>query len=88
MNKGYVYILQNAKSSYYIGSTNNISRRIEEHERGNTQATQHKGPWRLVFSQEYDNLAKARRVEYKLKHLKRKDIIERIIKEQKILMGG
>lgn len=39
------------------------------------------GKLNLVFSQMFDTLEEARRIEIKLKHLKRKDYIEKIIKE-------
>ena len=44
-------------------------------------------PWELKFFKEYDSLTEARKIEYKLKKLKRKDIIKKIIEEQKIYMG-
>ena len=39
------------------------------------------GSMELVFSQEYETIKLARQIEFKLKRLKRKDFIEKIIKE-------
>lgn len=52
MIKGYIYILQNSKDGYYLGSTNNLFRRVGKHGRGNTQSTRYGDNWRLIFSQE------------------------------------
>jgi predicted GIY-YIG superfamily endonuclease len=40
-----------------------------------------------MFYQEYPTLTKARQIEYKLKQLKSKQIIERIISDQEIRIG-
>jgi len=39
----WVYILRGASGRHYIGSTNNLSRRIEEHRRGETHTTKRPG---------------------------------------------
>jgi predicted GIY-YIG superfamily endonuclease len=39
----YVYILKMADGEYYVGSTNNLKRRIEEHTNGRDTSTK----WRL-----------------------------------------
>lgn len=39
----YVYILKMADGKYYVGSTNNLKRRIEEHTKGHDITTK----WRL-----------------------------------------
>lgn len=86
---GTVYILQSlVNNRYYIGSTNDLVRRLEEHNKGNSKYTKLTRPFKLVFSQEFRDLEMARRVEYKLKRQKSKKLIEKIIKDQKILMGA
>ena len=85
---GYVYILQSKRNSvYYIGITNNLERRIKEHNTRRVKYTKNMIPWELKFFKKYDSLTEARKIEYKLKKLKRKDIIKKIIEGQKILMG-
>ena len=77
---GYLYILQSEKNGrYYIGSTNNLSRRIAEHSAGKTKSIRALRPLRIVFKQDFATLAEARRAERKLKRLKSKKIIDRII---------
>ena len=82
MKEGYVYIIQSeATKSYYIGSTANLEQRLFKHNQGATTSTRHKRPWKLVFSQRYENINQARKVEYRLKKFKSRIIIERIIKK-------
>lgn len=51
----YVYILKSIKDNkYYTGITNNIERRIKEHNRGkhNTQSTLNRGPFVLIYKEQ------------------------------------
>ncbi|HEX9722044.1 MAG TPA: GIY-YIG nuclease family protein [Candidatus Paceibacterota bacterium] len=77
----YVYILQDTRGKFYIGSTNDLERRLNQHKRGHTYTTRRMETPILVFSQAYDTLKDARFVERKIKALKRKDYIEKIIKD-------
>lgn len=82
---GYVYIIQSTKNNmYYIGSTLDTNNRLQEHNSGEVKATKNKGPWNLRFSQQYNTIKEARQIEYKLKKLKSRKIIEKIIENQKI----
>lgn len=78
---GFIYILQDEKGRYYIGSTNDPDRRMEQHKQGHTWTTQRFKNFKLAFSQAYPTLAEARRIELKLKRLKRRDYITKIIKD-------
>ncbi len=79
-----LYILQSEDGGYYIGSTTDLRRRLREHLSGSTHTTKRMRSVRLVFSQEYETLTQAQYIERKLKSLKRKDYIEKIIKDGKI----
>ena len=77
---GFVYILQSRKNGrYYIGSSNEVARRKSEHDRGHVIATRNLRPLKLVFHQEYETIGIARKVEYWLKRLKDKQILEKIV---------
>ena len=78
---GYVYILKNSKGKYYIGSTSDLDRRLKQHLSGHTYTTARMSDFDLVFSQKFNSLEESRKIELKLKKLKRKDYIEKIIKE-------
>ena len=82
----FVYILQSEKNNrYYIGSTNDIRRRLAEHLSGKTASLKHLLPVKLVFSQNVTSLGDARRIEIKLKKYKSRVILEKIIKDGTIL---
>ena len=86
--KSYVYILKSLDQRFYIGSTNNLERRLTQHHSGHTHSTKRMSDFALVFKQEYDSLPEARKIELKLKKLKRHDYIEKIIKDGFIKMRG
>ncbi len=77
----YVYILQSLKNGqYYIGFSRNPNKRLLEHNAGQVKATRYKRPWKLVFCQKFTSSQQARKIEYKLKKLKRHDYLDKIIK--------
>lgn len=83
----YVYILESLRDGrYYVGSTNNISERIRHHENGYTYSTKRFGGVKLVFKQEFESVSVARKIEMRLKKLKRKDYLKRIINDGVIKM--
>lgn len=77
----YVYILESIEGKYYIGSTINIEKRIKHHFGLYTPSTKRLKVSKLKFSQKYPTLKEARYVEKRLKELKRKDYIDKIIKD-------
>ena len=67
----YTYILKNNISGrHYIGSTNNLIRRIEEHNRGQTRSTRQRGQWILVYKEEYNTKEEAHARERLIKSYK------------------
>lgn len=85
----YVYILQSLKNQrYYIGSTSDIQQRFLSHRTGQVQATKNLLPLKIVLQQEYIDINVARKIERKLKKLKRRDYIEKIIKDGIIKISG
>ena len=63
----YVYVLQNAEGRLYVGSTNDLARRVADHNKGRTKWTANRGPWELVSSEEFATRAAAMRRERELK---------------------
>jgi len=83
--KALIYILQFKKSGrFYVGSTTNLERRIRQHKRKHTATTNRFGDFDVVFTQEIESLERARWAEMKIKSWKRRDFIEKIIKDDKI----
>jgi putative endonuclease len=62
-----VYVLQNRAGKYYIGVTDDIPRRVEQHNSGTSRWTKGKGPWHLVWESERVPLSAARKLENRLK---------------------
>ena len=82
MIKGYLYILENKiKNKFYIGSSEDVDRRFSEHLSGKVYSTKRLLPLELIFKQEFENIDIARKIELRLKKMKRKDYISKIIKD-------
>jgi putative endonuclease len=66
-----VYILKNSITGrHYIGSTNNMVRRIAEHNRGHTKSTRQRGTWEVTYTEEYGIQLESRRRERQIKSYK------------------
>ncbi|MBM4176395.1 MAG: GIY-YIG nuclease family protein [Ignavibacteria bacterium] len=71
--KGWAYILECNDGSFYIGSTNNVERRIWEHENGKGgEYTSKRLPVRLLKTFEFDSVQEAFAFEHKIKKWSRK----------------
>lgn len=80
--KGILYILESDETRrFYVGSTSNLKRRLEQHRRGHTHTTKRLGAFHLVFYQEFDTLQRARFLEKRIKSWERKDFIHQIIRD-------
>jgi len=79
-----IYILRSLRGQFYIGSTVNLQQSLRHHERKWTPSTKCLGDMILVFPQQYATIQEARNIGSRLKRLKRKDYIEKIIRDQKI----
>src|SRR5215475_9204065 len=74
------YILQSTTSGkFYIGSAEDLSHRFTGHQRGQTPYTRARGPWMLVYQEEYATVAEARRRERQLKSWKSHRSIQELI---------
>jgi len=88
MSKGFVYVLRSLKNNrFYIGSTTDIFERLKKHERGGVTATKYLRPLKLELFQQFDNFSIARKVEFKLKKFKRRDFLDKIVRDGMIKMG-
>ena len=64
----YVYVLRSLTNRrLYTGSTNDLQRRLAEHQRGKTRYTRHGGPFELVHVEEFGTRLEARQRERALK---------------------
>ena len=69
----YVYFLQLSDGSYYPGQTNNLTRRIQEHQSGKTKSTAGRDP-QLVWYNIVDTREQASNLELQLKHMRDSEI--------------
>jgi putative endonuclease len=77
---GFVYILQSESTGrFYVGSTDDLERRISEHLRGHSPATRGRGPWKLVYNEELPTLFEARRRELEIKKWKSSRMVKILI---------
>ena len=77
----FVYVIQSESTDrYYIGCAVEVLVRLAEHQRGQTVSTRGRGPWRLVYQEEFDTFPEARQRERQLKswksHRSIRDLIE------------
>ena len=64
----YVYVLKSIKySTLYIGCTNNLRRRFEEHNSKDSKFTSQRGLWKLVYYEAYKSKIDAMQREKMLK---------------------
>jgi predicted GIY-YIG superfamily endonuclease len=67
----WVYILRGSSGRHYIGSTENLRRRLAEHTRGGNHTTHRMGAdFQVVISRVVGNAAEARKIEFALKRKK------------------
>lgn len=76
----WMYILHNPETDrFYIGSTNDLERRLSQHIKGYTRTTRILETYRLVYKEQFSTLEEARLREKKLKSYKSKKYIKWLI---------
>lgn len=71
----FVYIIKSEiDGDYYKGITQNIDKRLDEHNEGKSKFTSTKMPWKLVFCRKYDLKRNALIEEKRLKKLNRRSL--------------
>ena len=80
------YIIQSQKNGkYYTGSCQDINIRIERHNSGATPSTKSGRPWKLVYSESYQNNSDALKREREIKSKKSRKYIEFLITNKSCL---
>ncbi len=80
----FVYLRKcQTSGTFYTGQTDNLERRLLEH--NNTSKgkkyTSKKGPWKLIYSEEYDTRAKAMQREKFLKSGQGREFLKKVIEQ-------
>ena len=78
----YVYILKSRTYlRHYIGYTDNLDKRIKEHNNGKVRSTKGYRPWNLVRCEIFDNKTEARKRELEIKSYKGGIAFKNLIKD-------
>ena len=65
-----VYIIRNGEGRLYIGMSEDVVKRLTDHNMGVSTWTKHRGPWELVWHSESMGITAARKLENLLKRQK------------------
>ena len=75
----YTYILKSISSErYYIGQTSDLVLRLKRHNENLVKSTKNRGPWEIVYFEEYETRSEAMQRERYLKSLKSRKSIEKL----------
>ena len=76
----YVYILKSLRNGkFYKGMTDDLKRRVKEHNTGKSKFTKNNGPWKLVYYEAFISREDVRREELFLKSGKGKERIKYLL---------
>jgi len=79
----YVYILQSEiDKNLYIGLTNDLERRFQQHNLGKVTSTKHRIPFRLIYKEQHFSRKDAREREKYFKSGFGREIIKKLILNQ------
>jgi len=78
------YILRSDTTGrFYIGHTENLTKRIFEHNNNRTPSIKNRGPWKLFYSETYETRSEASRRERQIKRMKSRLFIESLAGESR-----
>ena len=74
MEEWFVYIVECKDKTFYIGTTNDVEKRVAKHNSGKgAKYTRGRTPVKLKYTQAFENRSEACKHEYKLKRLTREE---------------
>jgi putative endonuclease len=65
-----VYVIQNQEGKFYIGVSDDVAGRVEQHNCGQSRWTKGRGPWTIIWQSDELSLSEARKLENRLKRQK------------------
>ena len=63
----YLYILKNTQQKNYTGVTEDLEKRLQDHNLGKVKSTKGGRPWLVVYTESYTTLSEAKQREWFLK---------------------
>jgi len=67
----FVYILRSiAKNKFYIGSSEDLVNRLQYHNSGKVKSTKAYKPWKIIYTENFDNKSEALKREKQIKSYK------------------
>lgn len=76
----YVYVLQSESTGQcYVGHTQNLQKRLARHHEGRSRFTKSRGPFKIVYVEEYDSRSEAAKREAEIKRKKSRQYIRELI---------
>lgn len=76
----FVYILHSSKNyKYYVGSCEDITIRLNQHNSGRNKSTHSGIPWVLMYTEQFETRANAVRRELQIKKMKSKKYIDKLV---------
>ncbi|MBI3579077.1 MAG: GIY-YIG nuclease family protein [Ignavibacteriales bacterium] len=81
----YIYILRSLKTAkYYVGHSDDIVQRVDEHNRGLSGYTKSGRPWELAYTEQYETRSAAMKREIEIKGRKSRKYIATLIKSVRL----
>ncbi len=78
----YTYVLlSETTGKRYTGQTNNLEARLLSHNSGNSPFTKGRGPWKLIYSEEFQTRSDAMKREKFLKSGKGREFLDSFLKD-------
>jgi putative endonuclease len=75
----YAYVLRSISTGrFYIGHSGNLARRLADHNRNHTISIKNRGPWELIYSEEFATRAEAASRERQMKRMKSHRWVEQV----------
>ena len=79
----FVYILKSLSArKTYVGSTDNLVRRLAEHNTGKSTFTKTFLPWKLIYSEECDSLKSVRNREKYFKTAAGRKVLKKLLENE------
>lgn len=79
-----MYVLRSETTGrFYVGATGDLERRLSEHNSGQTTSMRNRGPWTVVYREEFADIKAAKKRELRVKSWKSRRSIEQLIEAQR-----